>query len=180
MSSNINLFNFYFLLFFKDLIYLFLERGERREKEGEKLWSVAPRTPPTGDPACSPGMCPDWDQTYNLLLCRPALNPLSHSSRGWFLFLLQNCEYIFVCFSCWFSFFPQQKTWLMKGLFVFFILTSSVPCTPCLVWHNSCLINVRRKIETSLIQVRGIFKKNSTWTLFNILFKISWNINSFS
>ena len=51
-------------LFFKDLFYLFLERGEGREKEGEKhrcvreTSTVASRTPPTRDPAHNPGMCP--------------------------------------------------------------------------------------------------------------------------
>ena len=27
----------------------------------ETHWSVASRTPPTGDLACNPGMCPDWE-----------------------------------------------------------------------------------------------------------------------
>ena len=54
--------------FFKDilficlLIYLFLERRERREKEGEKHECVvASHAPLTGDLACNPGMCPDWE-----------------------------------------------------------------------------------------------------------------------
>ena len=55
--------------FFKtDFIYLFLERGEGREKERERnidVWeiqrSVVSRMPPTGALACSPGMCPDWE-----------------------------------------------------------------------------------------------------------------------
>ena len=52
--------------FFKGFIYLFLERGEGREKERERNidvqeihWSVAFHMPPTGDP--NPGMCPDWE-----------------------------------------------------------------------------------------------------------------------
>ena len=57
-------------LFFlkKDFIYLFLERGERKEKEKERnidvwemYWLVASRLPPTGDLALNPGMCPDWE-----------------------------------------------------------------------------------------------------------------------
>ena len=43
-------------------LYLFLEREERREKEREKnidMKLVASHTPPTGDLACNPGMCPD-------------------------------------------------------------------------------------------------------------------------
>ena len=46
-------------------LYLFLERGEGREKEGEKHQCVfASRVPPTGDLACNPGMCPDWESNW--------------------------------------------------------------------------------------------------------------------
>ena len=52
--------------FFKDFIYLFLERGEGKEKEGarkidvqEKQPSVASHTPPTRDLALKPSVCPD-------------------------------------------------------------------------------------------------------------------------
>ena len=45
-----------------------LERGEGREKEKERninVWedtqSVASRTPPPGDLAHNPGMCPNWE-----------------------------------------------------------------------------------------------------------------------
>ena len=50
------------LFCFNDSIYLFLERGEGREKEGEKHQCVAAsRAPTTGDLAHNPGMCPDWE-----------------------------------------------------------------------------------------------------------------------
>ena len=53
-SGNTNL----LFLLFKKRFYLFLER-EGREKEGEKYQCVvASHTPPTGDLACNPGMCP--------------------------------------------------------------------------------------------------------------------------
>ena len=43
-------------------IYLFLERGEGRGREGEKYQCVvASHAPPTGDLAQNPGMCPDWE-----------------------------------------------------------------------------------------------------------------------
>ena len=46
---------------FKDSIYLFLE-GREGEREGEKHQCVvASHTPPTGDLAGHPGMCPDWE-----------------------------------------------------------------------------------------------------------------------
>ena len=59
-----------FLIFFnlKDFIYLFLERGEREgEREGEKHpCVVASHRPTTGDLACKPGMCPDWESNRQL------------------------------------------------------------------------------------------------------------------
>ena len=43
-------------------IFIFRERGREREREGEKHQCVvASRTPPTGDLACNPDMCPDWE-----------------------------------------------------------------------------------------------------------------------
>ena len=49
-------------LFKKDFIYLFLERGREGEREGEKHQCVVTsHMPPTGDLACNPGMCPDWE-----------------------------------------------------------------------------------------------------------------------
>ena len=50
---------------FLDFIHLFLERGEGREKEGEKHQGVvASCAPPTGDLARNPGMCPDWELNW--------------------------------------------------------------------------------------------------------------------
>ena len=53
-------------MFFLDFIYLFLERGEGREKKRERninVWLPLVR-PPTGDTACNPGMCPDWESNH--------------------------------------------------------------------------------------------------------------------
>ena len=75
-----------FLYFLKDFIYLFLERGEGREKKMERNISVwLPLAHAwIGDLACNPGMCSDWE--CNHLVCRVAFNPQSHSSRGCFLY----------------------------------------------------------------------------------------------
>ena len=48
---------------------------------------VASCAPPTADLTCNPGMCPDQEsmtrnQTSDLFVHRPALNPLSHTSWG--------------------------------------------------------------------------------------------------
>ena len=67
--------------FFKDFIYVFLERGREGEREGEKHQRmVASRAPPTGDLALNPGICPDWE--WSPLVHRLALNTLSHISQG--------------------------------------------------------------------------------------------------
>ena len=48
--------------FFKDFIYLILERGKGKEKEGDKHQCVvASHVPPIGDLAHNPGMFPDWE-----------------------------------------------------------------------------------------------------------------------
>ena len=50
------------VFFFKDFIYLFLERGREGEREGEKHQCVAAsHAPRIGDLAYNPGMCPDWE-----------------------------------------------------------------------------------------------------------------------
>ena len=44
---------------------MFRERGREGEREGEKhKCVVASHTPPTGDLACNPGMCPDWEWNW--------------------------------------------------------------------------------------------------------------------
>ena len=57
-------------LYFLNFIYLFLERGEGKEKdrernisEGKTHGSVASHTLPTGELAHNPGMCPHWEST---------------------------------------------------------------------------------------------------------------------
>ena len=55
------------ILFFKDFIYLCLERGKEGEREGVSRslssWGClkVSQAPPTVDLACNPGMCPDWE-----------------------------------------------------------------------------------------------------------------------
>ena len=46
-------------------IFIFRERGREGEREGEKHPRVvASCAPLSGDLACNPGMCPDWESNY--------------------------------------------------------------------------------------------------------------------
>ena len=78
--------------FLKILFYLFLERGEGRDKDRERSIDVREKhqwVASTGDWICNPGRCPhQWhfalqreNQTCDPLVRRPALNPLSHTSQ---------------------------------------------------------------------------------------------------
>ena len=54
---------FMIYLFFKDFIYLFLDRGKEREKGKERninVW-LPLLCSPTGDLADNPGTCLDWE-----------------------------------------------------------------------------------------------------------------------
>ena len=70
---------------FKKYIFLnlFLERGEGKEKEGEKNQRVvASCVSLIGYLACNPGMCPDWESNQRPVGLQPMLNPLSYTSQG--------------------------------------------------------------------------------------------------
>ena len=56
----------YFVAFFKKRSYLVIFRQEEgREKEREKHQCVvASHRARTGDLACNPGMCPDWELNW--------------------------------------------------------------------------------------------------------------------
>ena len=55
--------------FFVVVVFFFLERGREEEREEEKHECVvASHTPPTGDPACNPGMCPCWESNWRLFI----------------------------------------------------------------------------------------------------------------
>ena len=72
--------------------YLFLERGREGERERQKHQCVVvSHTPHTGDLACPPGVCPTGNPTGNPWICRPARNPLSHTSQG------HTWAFIWVC-----------------------------------------------------------------------------------
>ena len=62
---------------------MFLEKGREREREGEKHHCVvAAHTPPTGNLARNPGMCPDWESNQQSFDSQAGTQPLSHTSQG--------------------------------------------------------------------------------------------------
>ena len=75
----------------KDFIYLFLERGEGREKEEKRninVWFLLAHPLLRAWPATQPSAL-TGNGTSNPLVCRLALNPQTHTSQGGpqFLFL---------------------------------------------------------------------------------------------
>ena len=79
----------FFAYILKFYLFIFRQRGRERGRVGEKCQCVvASHTPPTGDLACSPGICPDWVSNQQPFGHRLALNPLSHTSQGYFFFCL--------------------------------------------------------------------------------------------
>ena len=43
---------------------------------------VASHVAPTGDLACNPGMCPDWESNWRPFGLQAGAQPLSHTSQG--------------------------------------------------------------------------------------------------
>ena len=65
-------------------IYLFLERGREGEREGEKHQCVvASHTPPTGDLAHNPGMCPDWELNWRPFGSQASAQSTEPHQPGW-------------------------------------------------------------------------------------------------
>ena len=88
-NKNVNLFKIVVDSFFKDFVYLLLERGEGKEKERERnvsVWLPLMR-PLLGNWPATQACALTGNRTGNTLVLRLALNPLSHTSQGcrWFL-----------------------------------------------------------------------------------------------
>ena len=81
-----------FILFFKDFIYLFLERGEGKEKErGKKISVWLPLTCPLlGTWPATQACALTENRTSDPLVRRPALNSLSYTSQGWYLYFISQ------------------------------------------------------------------------------------------
>ena len=87
------------VFFLKDFIYfIFTQRGREGERGGEKHQCVvASPMPPTGNLACNPGLCPDWESNQQPFGSQPTLNTLNYTSQG--------LKMIFLCY----MYLPQLK-----------------------------------------------------------------------
>ena len=69
--------------FFKDFIYLFLERGLGREKDRKRNIERLPLTyPQLGTSLATQACVLPGNQTSDLSVCKLVLHPLSHTSQG--------------------------------------------------------------------------------------------------
>ena len=72
--------------FFKGFIYVFLDRGERWEKEkGRNIncGCLSRTSPRLGTQPATQACAPTGNQTSDPLVHKPVLNPLSHTSQGY-------------------------------------------------------------------------------------------------
>ena len=72
------------MFFLRFSLFIFRERG----REGEKYQCVVhSHVAPTGDLACNPGMCPNWESNQRHFVLQPTPSPLSYTSQGTTCFL---------------------------------------------------------------------------------------------
>ena len=107
--------------FFKDIIYLLLERGEGKDKEGEKHQCVVTsRMPPTEDLARNPGMCPDWDSKERPFGSQAGTQSTEPQQPGWGTRSLETTQKI-----CPNHIYANQS---LMGHFTYFYLHVEVIC----------------------------------------------------
>ena len=102
-----------YIFFIKILFIYFQREGKGSRKRGKHQCVVAFHAPPTGDLACNPGMCPDWESNCDPLVHRPALNPLSYTSQG-------RCYIFNFCF-CWLLGNLQPSIGFLRIIFIFLL-----------------------------------------------------------
>ena len=84
-------------IFLKDFIYFYRERGRKGEREGEKYHCVvASCTPPTGDLAHNPGMCPDWESNLWFFALQSSAQSTEPAQPGLWLALIYMGQCCFI------------------------------------------------------------------------------------
>ena len=84
------------ILFFIFYLFIFRQRGREGEREGEKhQWAVVSHAPPTGDLACNPGMCPDWELNWRPFASQASTQPTEpHQLRLFYCYFRIYSSYL--------------------------------------------------------------------------------------
>ena len=153
----------------KDFIYLFLERGEGKEKEKERninVW-LPLSCPLLGTWPATQSCALTGNRINDLLVCRPAISPLSHTSQG------------YVAFS--FSFFKKNLLLFNYSCLHFLPIPPPEPTSlprlhpppwfcPCVLYSSSCkALSPLSPLHSPLAIVR-LFLTSMSLVIFFLLF----------
>ena len=79
-------------------VFIFRQKGRGKEREGEKHQCVvASRAPPTGDLACNPGMCPNWELNWRPFGLQASTQSFGPHQPGLHVIFLSYIDYINKC-----------------------------------------------------------------------------------
>ena len=78
----------FFNHFFKNLFIFREKKGEGKREEEKHQCVAASCTPPTGDLACNPGLCPDWESNWQPFGSQAGPQPTEPHHPGLLLFFL--------------------------------------------------------------------------------------------
>ena len=148
----------YFLIFiycFKDFIYLFiLEKVREGEREVEKHQCVvASCTPLLGIWPATQACALTGNQTSDPLVCRPVLNPLSHTSQGWLGSVLENKLFKSKVYHF------AQRWWALSALFISYSIGSKV---------GYYFFNLKFRLKAKLKKVAFKFLYNCALWIFEV------------
>ena len=90
-----------FFFFFLKILLIYLERGEGKEKERERkinVWLLL-KCPQLGIWPATQACALTGNRTGNPLIRTPALNPLSYTSQGWFIFFVYSSKSVILCWT---------------------------------------------------------------------------------
>ena len=93
---------------FKKDLFIFRQKGRKGEKH---QCAVAPHLAPTGDLACSPGMCPDWESNQQPFGLQAGAQSTEPHQPG--LLVANLCFCLFKKISVWNFAHPGKSSWLI-------------------------------------------------------------------
>ena len=73
--------------FLKKISFIYFFRERRREEKERHQWVVVSCTPPTGDLAHNPGICPDWEWNQRPFGSQAGAQSTKPHKPGWSYFL---------------------------------------------------------------------------------------------